>query len=209
MLSGLWGKKIGMTQVFSDDHQVVPVTVIDVGDWFVTQVKAEERDGYNAVQFGCLRPRHRGKEFSADWIKAPKDYFSVLREVRVLDATSAAQFAVGQTADVTAVLGAGDVVDVLGVTVGKGFQGVIKRHGHSGGRGSHGDKLGRAPGSLTGMRTCGRVHKGRKLPGHMGARNKSVKNIEVVRVDPEVRMVLVKGSVPGKADSFVFIRKCR
>lgn len=208
MLNGLWGKKIGMTQVFSDDHQVVPVTVIDVGNWVVTQVKTKERDGYNAVQFGCVRLKHQGKEFSADWVHAPKDYFSVLREVQLSGDTDA-QFTVGQSADITAVLGAGDVVDVFGVTIGKGFQGVIKRHGHSGGRGSHGDKLGRGPGSLTGMRTCGRVPKGRKLPGHMGMRNKAVQNLEIVRVDPEGRIVLVKGSVPGKADSLVFIRKSK
>lgn len=207
MLNGLWGKKIGMTQVFSDDHQVVPVTVIDMSDWFVTQVKTADTDGYDAIQLGCLRERHRGKEFSPDWVRSPKDYFCALREVRITDA--AARFEVGQIADLAAILGEGDVVDVFGTTIGKGFQGVVKRHGHKGGRGSHGDKLGRGPGSLEGMRTSGRVRKGRKLPGHMGTRRHVVKNLKIMRIDPSVRIVLVKGSIPGKTDSFVFVRKCR
>lgn len=207
MIRGLWGRKIGMTQVFSDDHRVVPVTVIDVAHWFVTQIKTAERDGYDAVQFGHVKKKHRDTEFSADWLRSPKDYFTALREVRVSDAAVLEALVVGQPADITAVLNDGDVVDAFGTTIGKGFQGVMKRYGHSGGRDSHGDKLGRGPGSLTGLRTCGRVPKGRKLPGHMGATQHAVKNLQVVRVEPEARVVLVKGSVPGKTDSLVFLRK--
>lgn len=207
MISGLWGRKVGMTQIFSDGHRVVPVTVINVGNWFVTGVKTTDRDGYAAVQFGCVRSRYENSEFSADWLKGLKKYFGAVREVRV--PADVADMAVGQRADISAIFGTGDVIDVSGITIGKGFQGVVKRHGHKGGRASHGDKLGRGPGSLTGMRTCGRVPKGRKLPGHMGVHKKTIKNLQVVEVQPEARLILVKGSVPGKARSLVYIQKCR
>jgi len=196
-----------MTQVFSDDHQVVPVTAIDVSNWFITQVKTAEKDGYDAVQFGLLRPRYRGQAFAAEWITSPKRYFMILREVRVVDA--AAQFVIGQEVNAPEVLAKGDVIDALGITIGKGFQGVVKRHGHKGGRASHGDKLGRGPGSLEGLRRSGRVRKGRKLPGHMGVTQRAIKNLEVVIVDQDARVVFVKGSVPGRADSMVFLRKSK
>lgn len=207
MINGLWGRKIGMTQVFSADHTVVPVTVIDTAHWVVTQVKVNERDGYDAIQFGFIRPRYQSMAFSAEWLKAPKTYFSVLREARVLDA--AATYEVGQSVSPELVVAQGDVVDVQGVSMGRGFQGVIKRHRHSGGRDSHGDKLGRQPGSLEGMRTSGRVRKGRCLPGHMGVENQTVRNVSIVSVDAQARTVLVKGSVPGKANAVIFIRKSK
>jgi len=207
MINGLWGRKIGMTQVFSDDHQVVPVTAIDVSNWFITQVKTAVKDGYDAVQFGLLRSRYRGQAFTAEWLTSPKRYFMILREVRVVDA--AAQFVIGQEVNAPEVLAKGDVIDALGITIGKGFQGVVKRHGHKGGRASHGDKLGRGPGSLEGLRRSGRVRKGRKLPGHMGVTQRAIKNLEVVIVDQDARVVFVKGSVPGRADSMVFLRKSK
>lgn len=207
MINGLWGRKIGMTQVFSDDHQVVPVTAIDVSNWFVTQVKTAEKDGYDAVQFGLLRPRYRGQTFVAEWLTSLKRYFMILREVRIADA--AAQFVPGQEVNASDVLAKGDIIDALGITIGKGFQGVVKRHGHKGGRASHGDKLGRGPGSLEGLRRSGRVRKGRKLPGHMGTTQRAIKNLEIVIVDQDARVVFVKGSVPGRADSMVFLRKSK
>jgi large subunit ribosomal protein L3 len=207
MISGLWGKKVGMTQIFADGHKVVPVTVIDVGNWLVTQVKQVDHDGYHAVQFGCIKPRHAGTEFAPEWLQAPRKYFSALREVRVLDGST--EFQIGHPVGLETVFGAGDVVDVSGITLGRGFQGVVKRYRHKGGRASHGDKLGRGPGSLTGMRTCGRVPKGRKLPGHMGTTNRTIKNLVVVDVQADTRTISVRGSVPGKPHSLVFVRKCR
>lgn len=208
MLNGLWGRKVGMTQVFADNHRVIPVTVVDVSNWFVTQVKTADRDGYKAVQVGCVRARHRGKPFSSEWLQKLKQHFGAVCEARVVD-ESATMPTAGQVLETTSILAEGDDIDVIGVTSGKGFQGVIKRHGHSGGRGSHGDKLGRGPGSLTGLRTSGRVPKGRKLPGHMGVRQQTVRNLKVVRIDAEKQIVFVKGSVPGKVNSLVFMRKCR
>lgn len=195
-----------MTQVFTD-HAVVPVTVIDTAHWVVTQVKTQARDGYDAVQFGFIRPRYQASAFAAEWTKSPDTYFSVVREARLLDAS--ASYQVGEPVSPELVLAQGDTVDVQGVSMGRGFQGVIKRHRHSGGRDSHGDKLGRGPGSLEGMRTSGRVRKGRSLPGHMGVANQTVRNLSIVAVDPAARTVFVKGSVPGKSDAVVFIRKSK
>lgn len=206
MASGIWGKKIGMTQVFSDDQKVVPVTAIDVSNWCVTSVKTKERDGYDAVQLGCIKKNHSDQKFSAEWLRAPKKYFAVLREVR-LDEPQ--EFTIGQSIGLTAFLEQGDLVDVFGVTVGKGFQGVVKRYNFSGGRGSHGDKMGRTPGALEGQTSCGRVAKGKKMPGHMGDRQRVMKNLKVVRVEPNANVVFVKGSIPGKSGSLVFVRKCR
>lgn len=206
MASGIWGKKIGMTQVFSNDQKVVPVTAIDVSNWCVTLVKTKERNGYDAVQLGCIKKKHSDQKFSSEWLRAPKKYFVVLREVR-LDEPQ--EFTVGQSIDLATLLGQGDKVDVFGITVGKGFQGVVKRYNFAGGRASHGDTMGRTPGALEGQTSCGRVAKGKKMPGHMGARQRVMKNLEVVRVEPNANVVFVKGSIPGKSGSLVFVRKCK
>jgi large subunit ribosomal protein L3 len=206
MVNGIWGKKIGMTQVFSDDHKVVPVTAIDVSDWCVTQVKTKERDGYDAIQLGYIKKQQRDQKFSPEWLHSPQKYFSVLREVRLVDPT--AQFEVGQVPDIGALLSSGTKVDVFGITTGKGFQGVVKRHGFTGGTASHGSKLGRKPGSLGGQRSSGRVFKGKKLPGHAGQNQRVMRNLEIIRVEPQGRVLFVKGSVPGKSGSLVFVRKC-
>ncbi|MCL4361146.1 50S ribosomal protein L3 [Candidatus Dependentiae bacterium] len=203
MVNGLWGKKIGMTQVFNE-NRVIPVTAIDINNWYVTQVKTKEKDGYSAVQIGCVKDRYVGQEFSLDWVKKPKQYFSTVREVRSSDDTPVT-VTVGQPADFVSMFALGDMVDVWGVTIGRGFAGGMKRHGFSGGKASHGSKLGRAPGSLSFMRSQGRVIKGKRMPGHMGTANKAIKNLQVVKVEPG--LVLVKGSIPGKSGSMVFIKK--
>lgn len=204
MVSGLWGRKIGMTQVFEKD-KAIPVTVIDVSDWLVTQIKTEEKDGYNAVQIGCIRPRYADQQFSSDWLKKPKTYFSSLREVELKNKDE--QLVVGQPAKFQTVLTEGDLVDVLGTSIGRGFAGAVKRHGFAGGRASHGAKVGRRPGSLSFMRSQGRVIKGKRLPGHMGTTSERVRNLEVVKLRNEDNLVLIKGPVPGKSGSLVFIRK--
>lgn len=207
MVRGLWGKKIGMTQVFSDDHKALPVTVIDVSDWFITNVKTKERDGYAAVQLGCVKKRYKDRAFDAAWLKKPKQFFSVVREVALADDVQVDALSIGQPADISAIVNAGDLIDAFGVTVGKGFQGVVKRHGFSGGRGSHGDKLGRGPGALQGETSCGHVPKGKKMPGHMGVRRRVMRNLKVVKVDADAKIVVIKGSVPGKSGSLLFLRK--
>lgn len=206
-VNGFWGKKIGMTQVFSEKNTVVPVTVIDIAHWYVTQVKTLEKDGYAALQLGRVKKKFATEPFSSEWLNNLKKYFSDVREVS-LDA-SEKEVVVGQSVDQLFNLAKGDMVDVAGITRGLGFQGVIKRYGFSGGRSSHGAKLGRSPGSLSFMRSEGRVIKGKKMPGHAGCDKVSVKNLEVITVEPESRIMLVKGSVPGKTGSLVFVRKCR
>lgn len=207
MVDGLWGKKIGMTQIFSDDHTIVPVTVIDVADWFVTQVKTAARDGYDAVQIGRVKERYSGQNFSTEWLAAPKKFFSAMKEVRFFDEVGTVE--VGQVFDIASLFNKGAAVDVFGITIGRGFQGGVKRHGFKGGRGSHGDTLGRGPGSIGYMRSRGRVIKGQRMAGHMGVEQRVMKNLEIIQVEPTAKIVIVKGSVPGKAGSLVFVRKCR
>ncbi len=208
MVNGLWGKKIGMTQIFSDNQKVVPVTAIDVAGWYITQIKTEQQDGYNAVQVGHLKNKYQGQEFAQDWLKDSQKYFSSLREVRMQEALSE-DVKVGQVADLNSVLNAGDSVDVFGITIGKGFAGVVKRHGFAGGGASHGAKMGRFTGSLSFMRSQGRVIKGKKMPGHLGNVRKATKNLQVVKIESQANVLFVKGSIPGKSGSLVFVKKCR
>lgn len=206
MINGFWGRKIGMTQVFSDDHKVVPVTVIDLERWLVTQVKTQSKDGYSAVQLGCVKKRFDSSEFASEWMLDPRKYFSTQKEVRFAqDLDEALQ--VGTQISIDEFIAKGDNVDIVGITIGRGFQGGVKRHGFKGGRGSHGDKLGRKSGSLSFMRSQGRVIKGKKMPGHMGVDRCMIKNLEIVQIEPQSRIVLVKGSVPGKSGSLVYIEK--
>jgi len=206
MINGFWGTKIGMTQVFSDDHKVVPVTVIDLARWVVTQVKTAQKDGYSAVQLGCVKKRFEASEFSSEWMEEPQKYFSVRREVRLAeDLTQDLQ--VGSAFNINEFITKGDNVDVVGVSIGRGFQGGVKRHGFTGGVASHGSKLGRKGGSLGFMRSQGRVMKNKRMPGHMGVDRCMIKNLEVVQIEPQARIVLVKGSIPGKSGSLVYLKK--
>lgn len=205
MIKGIWGKKIGMTQVFSENNQVVPVTMIDVSKWLVTQIKTKGRDGYSAVQISRVRDDYVLEDFSSEWLKDSKKYFTAVREVPLPDEEHS--LAVGQAADIAAILAQGDSVDVMGVTIGRGFQGGMKRHGFSGGRASHGSKLGRKPGSLAGFRRQGRVPPGKRMPGHMGVERRVIQNLKVVKVEPTAHILFIGGSVPGKAGSLVFVRK--
>lgn len=205
MSKSVIGKKIGMTQVFSDNNKVVPVTVIDLNNWVVTNIKSIERDGYNAIQIGLVRNKYSDQQFSESWLKKPMQYFYVLNEIEQHDLLK--DSAVGQPVDFCALFQVGDNFDVFGTTKGHGFQGVVKRHGFSGGRASHGPRFGRIPGSLGFMRSQGRVIKGKKLPGHMGNVQRVMKNLEIIRIEPESKVVLVKGSIPGGSGSLVFMRK--
>ena len=204
MIKGIWGKKVGMTQVFSQ-NKVVPVTVVDTGNWFVTSLKNKDKDGYSAIQVGCVRKKYENETFSADWMKEQKKYFSHLKEIRQQD--DAENVTVGQPVDFLTTFEAGKAVDVVATTIGRGFQGVVRRHGFAGGPASHGSMFKRRPGTMSFMHSRGRVIKGKRLPGHMGCAQRVVKNVELVKIEPASNLVLIKGSVPGKCGSLVYLRK--
>lgn len=204
MATRLWGKKVGMTQVFSN-NKVVPVTAIDIGNWLVTNIKTSERDGYNAVQVGLLKDRHVGAAFNAEWLTDSKKYFYYLREISFEGDTTALQ--IGQPIAFNELVNEGEAVDVVGTTIGRGFAGVVKRHDFNGPPGSHGSNMGKRPGSSSSYRSQGRIIKGKKFPGHMGVDTQAMRNLEVVSINKEANVVLVKGSVPGKIGSLLCIRK--
>jgi len=211
MISGLIGRKLGMTQIFAEDGTVVPVTVLEVGPCVVTQVKTLERDGYQAVQLGfgekkaknVTRPLQGHMREAVE--KSGRDrFFAVLREFRVPDVGN---FEVGQEIRAEEVFQIGQRVDVVGRTKGRGFSGTIKRWGFSRGPMTHGCKNIREPGS-TGCATFpGRVIKGKKMAGHYGNERITVLNLKVVDIRPEDNVVLVKGAVPGARNGIILIRK--
>ena len=197
--------KVGMTQVFSEDGVLTPVTVLQAGPCVVTQVKTVENDGYSAVQvgFGDIREKLVNKPKKGHFAKAGVTAKRFLKEFRLEDAES---YTLGQEikADVFA---AGDKVDATAKSKGKGFQGAIKRHGQSRGPMAHGSKYHRHAGSNGSATTPGRVFKGKHMPGHMGAVRVTVQNLEVVSVDAEKNLILVKGAVPGPKKSLVMLKK--
>ena len=197
--------KVGMTQVFSEDGVLTPVTVLQAGPCVVTQVKTVENDGYSAVQvgFGDIREKLVNKPKKGHFAKAGVTAKRFLKEFRLEDAES---YTLGQEikADVFA---AGDKVDATAKSKGKGFQGVIKRHGQSRGPMAHGSKYHRHAGSNGSATTPGRVFKGKHMPGHMGAVRVTVQNLEVVSVDAEKNLILVKGAVPGPKKSLVMLKE--
>ncbi|MBU0495802.1 MAG: 50S ribosomal protein L3 [Chloroflexi bacterium] len=202
MIKGILGRKVGMTQVFDERGLVIPVTVIEAGPCVVTQVKTADRDGYAAVQlgFGAVKRLNRPRRGHLKGL----DPVRYLREFRTAP-DEAAQ--VGDQIDV-GMFEPGDKVDVVGVSKGKGFAGVVKRHHFKGGPRTHGqsDRL-RAPGSLASGTTPGRVFKGKRMPGRMGGERVTVQNLEVVLADPARNLLLVRGAVPGAKDGLLIIRQ--
>jgi large subunit ribosomal protein L3 len=198
MAIGVIGRKAGMTRLFTEDGDSVPVTVIEVQPNRVSQVKSVEADGYNAIQvaFGQRRASRVTKPMAGHYAKAGVEAGETLREFR-LEAGEGADLAVGAEISV-AIFEPGQKVDVRGVTKGRGFAGAIKRHHFSGQDATHGNSLShRAPGSIGQNQTPGRVFKGKKMAGHLGAANRCTQNLEVVRVDAERQLLLVRGGVPG------------
>ena len=197
------GKKIGMTQIFDEKGVVIPVTAIEAGPCTVAQVKTEETDGYNAIQlgYGDVKDKHINKPEKGHFSKIKLTPKKHLREFRV----NTVEEKVGDEikADIFA---AGEKIDVQGTTKGKGFQGVIKRHGQHRGPMGHGSMYHRRPGSMGSTSTPGRVFKGKKLPGHMGMQTVTIQNLDVVRVDLDKNIILVKGSVPGPKGAILKIR---
>lgn len=205
---GLVGRKVGMMRLFTEDGDSIPVTVLDVSGNRVTQVKSVETDGYAAVQvtFGQRRAGRVTKPLAGHYAKAGTEAGTILKEFR-LDPAVAAEFEAGAEILVDSLFEVGQKVDVQGTTIGKGFAGVIKRHNFSAQRASHGNSIShRAPGSTGMAQDPGRVFPGKRMAGHMGDVTRTVQNLDVVRVDVERGLIMVKGSVPGHKNGNVIVR---
>jgi len=204
MQKAIIAKKIGMTQIFTKNGILVPVTVLEAGPCVVTQKKTVENDGYTAIQvgFGDVTAKHTNSPLKGHFDKAGISFKKVLKEFR-LDNIDKYELGSEIKADIFA---AGDKVDVSGISKGKGFQGSIKRHGQHRGPMAHGSKYHRGVGSLSSATTPGKVKKGKKMPGHMGSVKVTVQNLEVIRSDAEKNLLLVKGAVPGNKGSILIIK---
>lgn len=204
-VKGILGTKLGMTQLWDENNKVVPVTVIQAGPCVVTQVRTPEVDGYNAVQlgFGAIKAKHVTKPAAGHFAKADVTPRKHLLEIRTADAS---EFELGQ--ELTAELFAdGEFIDVTGTTKGKGTAGVMKRHGFSGLKASHGvHRKHRAPGSIGGCATPGRVFKGTRMMGRMGNAKVTVQNLKIHAVDAERGLLIVRGAIPGNNGSLVVVR---
>jgi large subunit ribosomal protein L3 len=206
MMAGLIGKKIGMTRVFNDEGVAVPVTVVEAGPCPVVQLKTEERDGYRAIQlgFGAKKPKRATRPEAGHAARIGlEETPRILREFRI---SGDEEYEEGQNLTVE-LFEVGDRVKITGTSKGRGFQGVVKRHGFAGRPGGHGHPMSRTPGSMGPGTDPSRVIKGKKLPGQMGNTRTTVRNIEVIRVDPERNLLFVKGGLPGTRHSYVFIAK--
>ena len=204
MKKAILAKKIGMTQIFTENGTLIPVTVLEAGPCVVTQKKTEENDGYAAVQvgFGEVSEKHVNKPAKGHLDKAGVAPVRILKEFKF---DNIDEYEVGSEIKVD-VFAAGDKVDVSGISKGKGFQGAIKRHNQHRGPMAHGSKYHRAVGSLSSATTPGKVKKGKKMPGHMGSVNVTVQNLEVVRADADKNLLLIKGAVPGNKGSILVIK---
>lgn len=204
MINAIYGKKIGMTQLFDEDGKVIPVTVIEAAPNKVCQVKTTATDGYEAVQlgFGTIKEQKVNKPMAGHFAKQGAEPVRYLREVRVADG---AEHTVGEEVTV-ANFAEVKKVDVTGTSKGKGFAGVMRRYGFGGGPGGHGAHFHRAPGSVGQCAYPSRVFKGVRLPGHMGCDTVTTKNLEVVRVDEDMNLIMLKGAVPGGKNGVVRIR---
>ena len=207
MVTGIIGRKVGMTQVFDADGTVHPATVLKAGPCVVVQAKTAQTDGYQAVQLGLVeeRPAKVNKPTAGHFTKANVPPTRVRREVKVAKGAEAPK--AGEQVLVNAVFANGDRVDVIGVSRGKGFQGVVKRHNFRGGAATHGSMFHRAPGSIGAAAFPSRTLKGMRAAGHMGSERVTIKSVQVVRVDAANNLLVVRGSVPGSGGSIVVIRK--
>ncbi len=206
MSIGLIGRKVGMTQVFQDDGTMVAVSVLAIEPNTVTRLRTPDRDGYTAVQLGATGGRKQTKPVAGQLKDLPKDAAAVgtLREFRV---DSVDDFSVGQVVGLGDLFNAGDLVDVTGVSKGKGFAGHIKRHHFARGPKTHGSDHHREPGSIGPGTTPGRVYKGLKMAGHMGDERATIKKLRVVRTDPDRNLLLLAGSLPGARGSLILVKK--
>lgn len=209
MISGLIGKKVGMTQVFAADGKAVPVTILQVGPCLVTQVKSADKDGYRSVQIGFVEPtsnKRVTKPLLGHFKKANVPPLKQMREFRITD--EKAELASGQRfmVDLFAVK---EKVDVIGISKGKGFAGVVKRHHFRGGAATHGSMFHRAPGSIGGSSFPSRVFPGMRAGGRMGGEQVTLRNLTVIDIDAENNLMLVEGAVPGAKGSYIVVRKAK
>ena len=205
---GLLGRKVGMMRLFTDDGEAIPVTVVDVSNNRVTQVKTQENDGYVALQvtFGSRKASRVTKPQAGHLAKAGVEAGEIIREFRV-DDDVAGKYAAGAAVPVADVFAVGQKVDVQGTSIGKGFAGTIKRHKFAGQRNSHGNSLShRVPGSISMAQDPGRVFPGKKMSGHMGDETVTTQNLDVIRIDEARQLLLIKGAVPGSRGGFVTVR---
>jgi len=205
MNKGIIGKKLGMTQIFTEDGTRVPVTVVQAGPCIVTQKKLQGVDGYSAIQIGfeSLDASSANKPQRGHCIKSGHGVFRHLKEIKLANAD---ELSLGDTLTVEQFL-PGDYVDVTGTSIGKGFQGVIKRWNFKGGRASHGSRFHRAPGSIGASATPSRVFKNKKMPGQMGNEKVTIQGLQIVRVDSADNLLLIKGAIPGHKNNIVIIKQ--
>lgn len=202
-MKGILGKKLGMTHIFMEDGRAIPVTVIEAGPCCVIQIKTVENDGYEAVKVGFAEIRKDKKvsrPMSGVFKKAGVRPYRLIKEFKMGDLKVGDMVTVGM-------FNKGDMVNVSGISKGKGFQGVMKRHKYAGGPGSHGSMFNRAPGSIGASSFPSRVWKNKGLPGHMGSETTTVKNLKVVEVRPDQNILMVRGAVPGAAGTYIEVRK--
>jgi large subunit ribosomal protein L3 len=206
-MTGILGKKIGMTQVFGENGQIIPVTVIESGPCYVLQIKTEKSDGYGAIQLGLGEKKESRvkKPLREKFKKVKVTPKAFIKEICVPDPK---EYQIGQDIDV-GLFKRGDFVDIEGTSIGRGFQGGIKRWHWSGGPKSHGSMSHRTPGSIGASAYPSRVYKGHHLPGHMGKQRVNVQNLEVIKVDKAHNLLAIKGSVPGHKNSYLIIKKAK
>lgn len=205
MAKAIIGKKVGMTQVFNEDGSVVPVTVVLAGPCVVTEIRTEDKNGYSAIQLGfeeIVKESKVNKPMAGYFAKQGTKPMKFLKEFR----GEAGEMTVGQQVDVN-IFEEGDLVDVQGTSIGKGFQGVVKRYGFSGGRATHGSHFHREPGAIGMHEFPGETMKGKKMPGRMGGKKITVQNLSVVKVIPETNLLLIKGAIPGHENGIVYIKQ--
>lgn len=207
MCKGMIGKKLGMTGVFSPDGRHIPVTVLRVGPCVITQIKTMATDGYNSLQlaFDAKKKSHVNKPMTGHFSRAGSEVYAHVMEFPV---DNPADYTLGQTIPLD-MFAIGDLVDVSGISIGRGFSGVIRRHGFAGGRKTHGSHCKRIPGSIGCSAWPSRVVKGKKLPGQYGNVRKTVKNLTIVDIRPEEQVILLKGAVPGAESGIVTIKKTK
>jgi large subunit ribosomal protein L3 len=205
MSKGLMGKKLGMTGIFAPDGRYIPVTVIEAGPCVVTQIKTTATDGYNALQLGFseVKAKHVTKPRQGHFRKSGETFF---RHVQEFPVDNPEAYNLGQKITLE-IFSVGERVDVCGTTKGRGFSGVMKKEGYSGGPKTHGSKCHRIPGSIGTSAWPSRVFKGKGLPGHYGVDNQTMQNIEIVDIRPEENILMVKGAVPGPATGLVAVKK--
>ncbi|OGP52799.1 MAG: 50S ribosomal protein L3 [Deltaproteobacteria bacterium RBG_13_52_11] len=206
MLKGIIGRKLGMTQVFGDNGNVIPITVIEAGPCAITQIKTKEKEGYNALQLGFMKkkPQRVNRPLSGHFQKSGTGPFYFLKEFRV---DESGEYTVGQEITLETFT-VGDVVDITGISKGRGFAGVIKRHGFRGSHASHGThEYFRHGGSIGSNTFPGRTFKGKRMPGHYGNSRVTVQNFKIIDIKPENNLLLIKGAIPGSINSIVIIRE--